>query len=468
MNKTIVLSGVNYDNAYKKCIKEIDLKIKDLKDQNSIFMNKDKKIFYLDSLSDSLQCISFDSKISSLISSCLVNDSIKIFKTAPFFSNFSILYSVEMMKILSMSSDSIDFKKLEKELIGLIQESSEITTKKSIVRFIKDATQDKLSQHVINEAFETAGLSGKVFFEDNSTKNSTIETKDAYVFDIETFNEFFFDKNTWSHELVSVIVIDGIIENVAEINNILEQASKSIEPMIIVARGFADDVLQTLYVNMQRKSLNVLPLKLLNYENAINDFVDISVVSKTDPVSYLKGDLISKIDYDEISIVEKVEIRSGKITIINNAAKHATRIHLEKIRRSTQEKRKLLDASGIELLDRVAAKRMKSLGGRSIHVHPSENYNSRNLRFLKIEIDSAFRSIPIARDFGMVEVSSLIKSLRSSSNFEALADVLDYTFSGYKKIPVGSLIRCAKACHSNAMLLNETSGALIDEKFKKD
>lgn len=465
MHVTRVVSGESYRDLHRKSIKEIDLKIRSLHQEKSVFMNSDKKMFYLDFLSESLQCVDFKDDVTRILSQCLVSNAIRSASITPFFGDFSLLYSINLLKSASKKSISkSQYDKVSKNIINIIENNTFLPTRKDVLRFIKEATFDPLTFALIHHAFENSGMTGKIFFEDRKVKKSTIEIKNAYSFDVETFNEFFFEENTWTHEMVNVIVIDGIIENVSEINNLLEMSSKNVDPTVIVARGFGDDVLQTLYVNMQRKTLNVLPVKLTSDERGINDYVDISVVSKTDPVSYLKGDLISKIDYSEVSSVEKLEVRPGKLTIVNNIAKRSVWFHLENIKRNVREKREHLDPAGAEILDRSTSRRVQALGGQSIHVSPSASYNHRDLRLLKIEIDSSFKTIPIIRDFGMVDVQGFLKDLEKQKDMDLIYSSVKKSFSKFKKIPAGSLINCLKSCHSNAMLLNETSGALLDER----
>ena len=466
MNVTRVVSGESFKGSYRKSIKEIDSKVSDLNQEKSIFMNSDKKIFYLDFLSESLQCVSFENDITRVLSQCLINNAIRNSNICPFFGDFSLTYSVELLKHSSKNQiNMLDYNSIDSKIVSLVEKNTFLPTKKDTLRFIKDATVDPLTFALMHHAFENSGMSGKIFFEDNKVKSSTIEIKNSYSFEVETFNEFFFEENSWTHELVNVIVIDGIIENVSEINNLLEMSSKNVDPTVIVARGFGDDVLQTLYVNMQRKTLNVLPVKLTSDERGINDYVDISVVSKTDPVSYLKGDLISKIDYSEVASVEKLEVRPGKLTIVNNIAKRAVWFHLENIKRNVREKRDHLDPAGREILDRSTSRRVQALGGQSVHISPSSEYTHRDLRLLKIEIDSSFKTIPIIRDFGMIDFHNFVKDLEKTKEMTLLSKTLKESFSGFKRIPGGSLVRCIKSCHSNVMLLNETSGALLDEKL---
>jgi hypothetical protein len=467
MKHTIAVSGNSYKFKYEKSIKEIYQMIDDLLGQPAVFSNKNNNIYHLKGLSDKLQCLDLDQDLSSVIVDCLVSQSIEVFKFAPFFSNFSIWYTLELMQQFNHVDES-KFLENMSIITDAIQENTAIATKKDILGFVDTASNHNITRLIIEEAFDALGITGKVFIENSKSDQTTIEIKDAYSFDVETFNDFFFDKSIWSHSLVSIIVIDGIIESVSEINNLLENASKNVEPMIIVARGFGDDVLQTLYVNMQRKTLNVFPVKLLNDEVSINSFVDMSVVSKTEPVSYLKGNLISAINYDEISVIEKAEVRNGKLVLINRAAAGAVYRHLERLRKDVDRKKESLDAMAMEMLNNIITGRMKSLSGRSIELTLSKDITTKDTHELKVEIDGAFRTIPTARDFGMVDVNQLLKSLKKN---EKLVDVtgssLEKFFGKFKKVPAGCLIRCIEACRNNANLLNKTSGALLYEESKK-
>ena len=57
-----------------------------------------------------------------------------------------------------------------------------------------------------------------------------------------------------------------------------------------------------------------------------------------------------------------------------------------------------------------------------------------------------------------------IADLEKQKDMDLIYSSVKKSFSKFKKIPAGSLINCLKSCHSNAMLLNETSGALLDER----
>ena len=442
-----VISGLSFEKEQKAAIKEIWDKVDLLVDDDALFLNGADKSYNLTSLSEKIQCMPFDSNVSRLLVDIIASQGIEMFRAAPFLVEFGAWYTIKMLS--NPRSEKIE-----------TAWKSSPARKRDVLKFIEKASRCKLTTAAIEEAFDSTGLSGKFFIEDSKLDSPTIEVKNAYSFDVETFDEFFFDKDTWDHSLVKVIVIDGVIESVSEIHHILEFASKNTDPMVIISQGYADEVLQTLFVNKQRKTLNIFPLKLLKDERSINTYVDMSVVCNTDPVSYLKGNLISSIDYDEIKVVDRVEIKRGKVIFLNNSNTRNVYLHLNRLRTSTESKRAGLSAFETELLDRTVQYRMKSLSGRSIHLSHSKDMNESEIRKLKINIDQSFRVIPLSRDYGMIDTKELLRNY--SGTF--FAEGIKKFFPTFKKLPAKPLINCLKICHNNASLIKNTSGALINEK----
>ena len=109
---------------------------------------------------------------------------------------------------------------------------------------------------------------------------------------------------------------------------------------------------------------------------------------------------------------------------------------------------------------------MKALSGRSIHFTPSKNTADSEIRKTKINIDAAFRTIPIARDFGMFSIKDFAAAHDKKEN-PIIVEGLEKFFNRVKKIPAGSFINCMRVCHNSALLIKNTSGALINEPVKK-
>jgi|LWDU01.1.fsa_nt_gi hypothetical protein len=473
MNTTRVITSDAYLNNFTKSVKEVSSNVSLLIHDNSIFINSRDRIFYLDRLSEALQCLEYKELLTKIIVDILIKQSLEAFESSPFFSDFSILYSIELLKILlvdkASEKDPVQIlDSFEQKIFSKISNCASVGTSSDFFCFVNKLQRSLLSIQLIENSCRYAGLDGKIFIETNQESHSTLEVKNSYGFEIETFDEFFFQETTWNHSFVNCIVIDGVIESVSEVHHLLEHASKNIDPVVLIGRGFGNDVLQTLYMNMKRKTLNVMPIKLKNDEALINSFVDISVVAKTDPVSYLKGELISSIDYDQTSVVEHIEIKKGKLLIVNSAAVLPVRRHLERLRKNIESKRENLDPYRFNLYENSIRKRIRSLSSRSVHISLSKDLDTQTARKIKKDIDCGLRTVPIVRDHGMTSIKKLESAHDQNDLKDALLiDTINIFFKGTKNIPTGALVKTIKACHENLKLLILTSGALIYENSQK-
>ena len=458
-----------FENDFRKSVREVSDYIAKLIHNDAVFINKSDSVFYLDNLAESLQCIDNKEALTKVIVSILSKQSIDMFKIAPFFSDFSVLYFIEMLKVLLIEkSDRGDLEKslnkFEDSILSNVRESTSVGMSTDFFHFINKLQRNQLSSELIEYSCRYSGLDGKIFIERNQENHSVLEVKNAYSFDVETFDEFFFESNNWNHSFVNCIVIDGIIESVSEIHHLLEHASKNIDPVIIVARAFSDDVLQTLYVNMQRKTLNVFPIKLKNDEALINSFVDIATVGKTDPISYLKGELISSIDYEKTAVIDQAEVKKGKLLIVNPSSNMSTRRHLERLRKEIENKRDRLDPYSFDLYENSMRARIRSLSSKSVHISLNKDIDPQSIRKIKKDIDCGLRTLPIVRDYGMINLRDFFRMDFDSERKNAILEhSIRSFFKDTRSIPAGSFVRSIKACHENLKLLINTSGALIDD-----
>ena len=183
-----VISGLSFQKEQVAALKEIWEKVDLLVDNDALFLNSVDKTYSLTSLSEKIQCMPFDNNVTRLFVDIIASQNIEMFYSAPFLNEFGTWYTIKTLN--SPNQESISFGES-------INWKSRPTRKKDIVKFIEKSTQCKLSTSGIEEAFDSTGLSGKFFIEESRLESATIEVKNAYSFDVETFDEFFFDKSTW-------------------------------------------------------------------------------------------------------------------------------------------------------------------------------------------------------------------------------------------------------------------------------
>jgi len=167
-------------------------------------------------------------------------------------------------------------------------------------KFVTSQVDEKYSK-IIEVCYRYLGQNGSIEFVSNKNcKKNSIEIHDKFSFDD---IQCPVDVGHVKSKFAKCIVIDGYIESVSEIHHILQQASEVKEHIIIFARGYSDDVANTIAVNLRRNTLRVIPLSISLNENHINDMFDIALVTGTEVISSEKGQLASSIKFQNLKYV---------------------------------------------------------------------------------------------------------------------------------------------------------------------
>ena len=109
------------------------------------------------------------------------------------------------------------------------------------------------------------------------------------------------------------------------------ESNKTKIPLVIFARGFGEEVLNTLKLNNDLGNFDIFPIKIRQEENNLNLINDIAVVCGTDIVSTLKGDVLSLVKYDNLSLIEKIICHKNNFTIINYQTKNRVSLQIRNI-----------------------------------------------------------------------------------------------------------------------------------------
>ena len=145
-----------------------------------------------------------------------------------------------------------------------------------------------------------------------------------------------------------IVVIDGVVERMSEIEDIIGGSHVSQEPLLTFARGFSSEVQHTLGRNYSTGHLLVFPLVVPYDELGANMLGDISIVCGADPISSFKGDLISSRMWKDLRKVEGATVSSSHVTITNSATVAEVHQH----RRHLGDKRKACAQVEWNILDR--------------------------------------------------------------------------------------------------------------------
>lgn len=204
-------------------------------------------------------------------------------------------------------------------------------------------------------ALNLAGLLGTVGVEKyKDTKGGSetiIERHSGHHFRIDVMRTFIgslslVEFGNWDQREVRVLIVDGVLNSVAEIDKILLGSAKNKQPTLIIASYFEEEVVATVAANnISGRTciyLGLLPRDTLDGVNMAND---ISVCCLANPVNSHSGyGLLSFLEFDSLPVVDRVHINSttNTLTITNPKAHGAVETQI----RTLQEKLSELSKDG--------------------------------------------------------------------------------------------------------------------------
>lgn len=261
-------------------------------------------------------------------------------------------------------------------------------------KVIEKYSTSLVAKNIVDFLIKNRNLDATINFALSETENS-IELQNGYNFYIRNLLNI---KETKINSC-GVILIDGIIENVSEIHLLLTKATELKTPIVLICRDFSNDVINTLSVNYQRKTLNVIPIKasLEDLDN-LNIFSDLASVTLSNVITSEKGDLISSVRLESVKFVDSITILEDRIIIENDGAENFVLLQLKKLKERLENNNEIEDK--VILIE----KRIKSLSSKTAVIRVKRGINS---TFMQREIDKILRLLKHSIKFGIDESSLL-------------------------------------------------------------
>jgi hypothetical protein len=194
-----------------------------------------------------------------------------------------------------------------------VHETSEKTQVKDVNDVIMSWGRNGLSTKCVTESFKLGACGCFTEIRESKSPISAVKVLDStkmsghvdYLFaskneDVPAFEKFY------------VVAIDGIVESVSQINNLIEMGKKS--HVVIAARGFLPDVSNTLSENFFRKNLKIVPYVVDDW--GVENFLDLSKIGFS-CVSSIDGGAINRaapVDIIEISFHDNVMFFKSKFS----------------------------------------------------------------------------------------------------------------------------------------------------------
>ena len=275
------------------------------------------------------------------------------------------------------SNDYKNFDNFKKELVKHIEVIKKF--EKSDIEKIVSEMESDTSKCISNEILNKASSETNIFIESSLQSENFIVKTDNIVFQVE-FDQNFLINEEWSSSKYNFIIIDGFIQEVSEIHHLLTQASENKEDYVIFCKGASDDVKNTIYVNLKRKTINVFPIILKVNEENVNILNDIAACLGANIVSALQGDTISQRVNQKLDIGNNIKINKNSFVL-----KCTEKNYLD--RQKLFLKRKITNINADDPNFPYLTKRIKNLESKKLTIKIREKENKVVLkeldRFLK-------------------------------------------------------------------------------------
>ena len=266
-------------------------------------------------------------------------------------------------------------------------------TSSQISELIDQITDDVYMATAVKEATKLAGIEGNIVLDEHDQPNTIVELQFGYNFKLYPFKGFIPQFGTWLRSDAKVLLVDGMVEKVSELDKILSKSFETKIPLVFIAQGFSEEVIATIHANNSRGSFDVMPIRLEQSLEALNMLNDIAVVSGCDIVSTLKGELLTYVSYDNLPVVDKVSLTDKVLTLHNNKTRSNVIAHLNYL--NTRRKDQTENSSVSDLAD-LTTKRIQNLLAHIVKINiPRASAN----RF-KASIDNAIRACRTAYTYG--------------------------------------------------------------------
>ena len=344
--------------------------------------------------------VQIGSALSKLIKGQILEAAFKAEKAGPNSTKLflKIVHSI-LGDVIRDIKSGVSFSQIEKDLDSFNEEFLEQIKKEIIPAKWNDVVEcksKKISDMTL-EAIQLAGLEGTILPSGSPNRKYSVELVTGYNFPVATYPLFTEeDGGRWGRANVRVIVVDGVVEKVSEIHNILNEAHKNKFPYMIVARGYGEEVVATIASN---KSLDICPIRIPWELESINYIADISTVCGTDIISSLKGDMLSSIDINSLKIVDKVICTKNNLNIINSKTQKRVSEHVLDL----YKKR---DNTHIEEMSDFINKRIKALNSHTVHIRLGSENEQKKMKELEA-VDFSLRVAKGILEKGTVMVREL-------------------------------------------------------------
>jgi len=341
--------------------------------------------------------------------------------------------------LVSIFDKNID---ITNELINEINILSVRPGKQEIKNYIKEFFDDKDIGKLIEDVLDISDKNTKVIVSKRLQSNSIIHKSFNHIIPIKTNPAFLKQKTKFKD--ANIILIDGAIMEISEINSFLELAHQSKEPYILFARTIGNDVLHTIHTNNLRGAFSVIPIEVPMKEETLNLLKDVSVITGATVATSDMGDIISHSLINGIKPGITIDINNDNIIISSSK----NQIAVNNLVNNLTEKLK-----NPELNKEIINIRLRGLSSNTVNVEIGTELNSKYPLIIE-DVDKFFRHLNQLFKFGIIEKNKIDSSLK-----KIIKDCVNE-----KYVSAASLLTALKFANQIKKDLKSTNYFILEDK----
>ena len=173
---------------------------------------------------------------------------------------------------------------------------------------------------IIAEAIHQVGNDGVVTVEEGNNNETTLEIVEGLEFDKGYLSHFFMNNQAKLASILSepqILLFDGSINNMDDIIGILEKASMSNNPIVIIAHDVQGDALASMVVNSARGTLQCLAVKAPGFGGERTEIMkDMAALTGATLITSELGLTLEDVTEEHLGSCDKVVSDKTKTSII--------------------------------------------------------------------------------------------------------------------------------------------------------
>lgn len=257
---------------------------------------------------------------------------------------------------------------------------------------------------LIHEAMEKVGTKGVITLEDSKSNNTYVDIVEGMQFDKGMLSPYFADdinsnETTYTSD-IHILVINQSLNNINAKDFLkflnLYVTQKGLEPLIIIADDFSEDIIKTLVINKLSGVLNAIAVKAPGYgDNKKEQLRDIAVFTGAEIISDETGTKLSDITLEMLGSSQKITVTKDNTTIIKGAGSE------EKINARYNQLQDLYNKSTSDYDKSKLEERMAKLKGSIAILYVAANTETEQ-KELKLRVEDALNATKAAVAEGVV------------------------------------------------------------------